>query len=497
MEVLRVNNPIDVVLLGCALFVSYFIGVAFYNVFLHPLRAYPGPLLWRMSQWPRARKLIEGNLPFYMQELFAKYGPIVRIAPNELAYCEPDAWKDIYGHRHNGEAELPKWDGLYRVVDNVPRSIINSRRDEHSMLRRQLAHGFSERSMQAQEPVIGTYVDLLVQRLNERCNGGLAALNMREWLNWTTFDVIGELGFGSSFGCLDNSDYHPWVKIVTQSTKQTAVLSALSRSGFRFLIRIALKMGRMAVKDNQALMRNKMSQRMELGTERPDLVEGFIRKNKEGAMSFMQVSVNAGVLIVAGSETTATLLSGAIYLLTMNPDKLQKMTEEVRSRFNSNEEITLSSINDLSYMLACLNETLRCYPPVPGGLPREVPKGGAFISGRYVPEGTAVAVWQYAINHDPRFWKDPESFLPERFMGDPKFAGDQLDAMQPFSVGPRNCIGRNLAYAEMRLIMAKIVYNFDMKIENSSRGWLKANKAYNLWHKPGLFVNMTPVGKSG
>lgn len=155
-----------------------------------------------------------------------------------------------------------------------------------------------------------------------------------------------------------------------------------------------------------------------------------------------KLEMNAGLLIIAGSETTATLLSGAMFLLLTHPEALAKLTDEVRSSFSSDGEITLLSVGNLSYMLACLNESLRQYPPVASGLPRLSPKGGALVDGRFVAEGTQVAVWQWAISHNPDHWTKPMEFHPERFLGDPEFKDDKLDAMQPFSVGPRNCIGR-------------------------------------------------------
>jgi cytochrome P450 len=91
-------------------------------------------------------------------------------------------------------------------------------------------------------------------------------------------------------------------------------------------------------------------------------------------------------LLIAGSETTATLLSAALYLLCMNPDALEKVQNEVRSAFASNEEINLNSVHKLNYMLAVLNETGRCFPPVPNALTRIVPEGGAVILGLPVPE---------------------------------------------------------------------------------------------------------------
>ncbi|KAI5866821.1 cytochrome P450 ClCP1 [Durotheca rogersii] len=493
MAPLYTGSPLNLALIGCALATVYFVGSAFYYLFLHPLRSYPGPLLYRISRIPKAYRLMRGELIFYMRDLHAQYGPVVRIGPNELAFSDPQAWKDIYGHRVGGAPDLPKYDGFYRVIDNVPRSIINAKREEHAFLRRQLAHGFSERSMQAQEPIIGSYVDLLIERLKERCDDGAAALNMREWLNWTTFDVIGDLGFGSSFGCLEKSDYHPWVKIIALSVRQMGVLNGLANAGLRPLIRRVLRMGLTAVTDHQSLVREKLKQRMELDFERPDFIEGLIKKKDENMLDFTQVAANSNVLIIAGSETTATLLSGAIYLLTAHPDKLERLANEVRSVFRKEEEITLTSVSKLTYMLACLNETLRHYPPVPVGLPRVTPKGGAHILGKLVPQDTIVAVWQYAVSHDERFWKDPFSFSPERFMGDPAFKNDRLDAMQPFSLGPRNCIGRNLAYAEMRLILAKIVFNFDMKLSEDSFRWMEDQVAYSLWDKPSLNIHMKPV----
>lgn len=108
-------------------------------------------------------------------------------------------------------------------------------------------------------------------------------------------------------------------------------------------------------------------------------------------MSLDALSANARLLLVGGSETTATLLCGVTYLLLSNPQTLERLTAEVRSAFKSEDEINMSSVNDLNYMLACLDEALRVYPPVPLGLPRVVPKGGCEITGQFIPED----VWEF------------------------------------------------------------------------------------------------------
>ncbi|KAI5867907.1 cytochrome P450 [Durotheca rogersii] len=494
MAPLYLGSTSSMLLLGISLVAVYIAGVSFYRIFLHPLRAYPGPVLWRITSIPRSYYLMTGELAFIVAEFHAKYGTAVRIAPDELIYNDPQAWKDIYSHRTAGAAEFSKHERGYNLSSHIPTSIINSDREEHSLLRRQLSHGFSDKSMREQEPIIGAYVDLLIQRLYENSKGGTAPLNMREWYNWTTFDVIGDLGFGSSFDLLRESAYHPWILLITSTIRENAIFQALNHLGLQPILGLLHSWGLMPKNDeHMALVRAKLKQRMELGVERPDIIEGLIRKQNDLHIGFEKLSVNASLILLAGSETTATLLCGATFLLLTNPDKLAKLTEEVRSAFNSDDEITLTSVGKLTYMLAVLNESLRRYPPAAAELPRKAPKGGATVIGKFVPEDTAVAVWQWPINHNPNWWKDPMTFAPERWLDDPRYKGDRLDAMQPFSVGPRNCIGRNLAYAEMRLILARIVFNFDMRLADDSRRWFDGQRVYIVWEKPMLNVYMTPA----
>ncbi|KAL2371182.1 hypothetical protein RJ035_005150 [Blastomyces gilchristii] len=210
-------------------------------------------------------------------------------------------------------------------------------------------------------------------------------------------------------------------------------------------------------------------------------------------MSLDTLSGNARLILVGGSETTATLLCGVTYLLLSNPQALAKLTAEVRSAFKSEDDINMNSVNELDYMLACLNEAMRVYPPVPLGLPRVIPKGGCQITGQFIPEDSVVAIHHWATYHNEKYFTDPFAFHPERFLGDPKFANDKRELLQPFHVGPRNCLGRNLAYAEMRLILARLIYNFDMNLAPESANWLRKQRVFLFYTKPPLNVYMRPV----
>ncbi len=103
-------------------------------------------------------------------------------------------------------------------------------------------------------------------------------------------------------------------------------------------------------------------------------------------MTLEELAANAAVLIIGGSETTATALSAATYFLGMNPRALATLTEEVRSAFATEEEIDMVSAQKLPYLLAVLDEALRLYPPAPNGQARKIARGGDNIADAYIPE---------------------------------------------------------------------------------------------------------------
>ena len=127
----------------------------------------------------------------------------------------------------------------------------------------------------------------------------------------------------------------------------------------------------------------KLARRLEKNAGRDDFIEQL--NTGEPALSFAELRANAATLIVAGSETTATALAGLTYLLLLNPDKLQRVVQEIRSEFASESDITMASVKSLSYLGVCIDETLRLYPPVGFGVPRRVPGKGVTLHGRWVP----------------------------------------------------------------------------------------------------------------
>ncbi|KAK2590547.1 hypothetical protein QQS21_011766 [Conoideocrella luteorostrata] len=322
----------------------------------------------------------------------SKYGPVVRIAPDELAFSDGDAWKDIMGHRNNTLGEFPKYRPIYRPgrSAHIPADIVYSGRDEHAALRRQLSHGFSDKSMREQEPRIVQFVDLLISRLHHWCNDGNTALRMDSWYNFTTFDIIGDLAFGDSFSCLEKSDYHEWVKCLFELARLGVYFRI--EDYYPFMKRIVTKILPHKALEKQdfhnKLNRAKLEKRIQFGS-RNDLIEGVLKKKDEWNISLEQLESNSALLVIAGSETTATVLSGVTYLLTANPHTLERLAAEVRSAFATEDDITIESVSKLQYMLACLDEALRMYPPVPSALTRVAPAEGGVIAGNIVTKGVS------------------------------------------------------------------------------------------------------------
>ncbi|KAI8628214.1 cytochrome P450 [Xylariaceae sp. FL1651] len=478
--------------------IAYYLCLSIYNIYFHPLSKYPGPRLAAATPWWFAWTLARGTTPGKLLDLHNKYGPVVRTSPNDLSFINPPQWKEIYGHKPPGHTELPK-DEKYHSGFSFGQILVNADRHYHGELRKLFSHGFSDASLRKQERVIQEYVDMLFQKLHENSQDGQTALDLTDWYNFFTFDLIGFLTFGESFNCLNSSLLHSWIRLFFSNIRILAFSQAIAR--LPRLLQMPAKMmfiPKSIKSESQMLWQlneEKVKYRLEQESTIPDFMDKLIDAYHSGKMSFPQLAGNAQLLVVAGSETTATLLSGLTYLLLQNRDALERLTREVRETFGSPQEITITGVNSCKYLNACIEEALRVYPPSPQPHQRIIPAGGAMINGELLPEGTSVSIPIYAASNSPENWTEPNRFIPERWSGeDARFHGDRREVSQPFSFGPRNCIGRNLAYVEMKIIIARLVWHFDL--ENTTEGnWLD-QKVYMVWEKSPLWVKLHPVQRA-
>ncbi|KAA8576391.1 hypothetical protein EYC84_006522 [Monilinia fructicola] len=285
---------------------------------------------------------------------------------------------------------------------------------------------------------------------------------MTKWYNWVTFDIFGDLCFGESFQCVEKVSHHPWVSTLFDSMKLASLTMATRRQPLLKTISKFFIPGSLL---------ERVQAHNQLVTERSREEEKSI-----------PITSSAAILIIAGSETTGTVLSGLTYRLLQNPEVLRRLVKMIRETFASEDQINIEGVSNLTYLLAVLHESMRIYPPHHSTSTNHWPDGD-IVCGKWIPAKTTVAVNNWAAFRSARNFTDPDKFIPERFMGDSRYASDNFDAFQPFSLGPRrNCIGRHLAYAEMLLTITRILWNFDLELCDGMDKW-DQQKIYLLWQK--------------
>jgi len=212
--------------------------------------------------------------------------------------------------------------------------------------------------------------------------------NMVQNFNLATFDIVSDLSFGESFGGLKTRTAHPWIKSFFDFAIVQTVAIQLRRlnlplvsklTGMAFLPMVRKRLGTMAY------TKDKIEKRIDQGTDRPDFMSYVLRHNDEKGMSREEIQATFNLLMIAGSETTATLLAGCIYLLQKNPLARQRLQAEIRNAFTDDNDITMLNVTQLKYLDAVIQESLRLYPPVPIALNRTTPPEGAIICGHWVP----------------------------------------------------------------------------------------------------------------
>ncbi|KAL2156729.1 hypothetical protein VTH82DRAFT_1474 [Thermothelomyces myriococcoides] len=465
-----------------------------YNIYFHPLSRYPGPKLWAASSLPWGFSFLSGYWHHRALQLHAQYGHVVRVGPNELSYDVPEAWEDVYG-RSRVRKENPKapW-----YLNPRNKELVAAPFEEHTRMRRLLGIAFTNTAMYEQEPLIKSHVDLFIQRLQEICRGGKAAVDMFEWFAYCTFDIMGDLSFGEPFGCLRDSMMHPWIAWVFANLKLAHTLVLCNRIPFFFLflpIRQTLNLIKGARYFDKT-MKAVVDKRLARDAERPDFLQVMKTPRGSSYMTHEEIRTNAAFLTMAGSETTSNSMAVAVYLICLHPEVKAKIADELAATFSNESEIDMRSAAKLTYLMAAIQESMRYYPPGPNALWRMTPPGGNEILGDWLPPNTILSIHHRVMYHSEHNFKRADEFIPERWLSveDEKseFANDRRDCFHPFSYGPRTCLAVNLAYAEMRLILARLMWNFDLELAEKSRNWADGLRAWLIWEKKPLYVHLKP-----
>ncbi|KAF8635436.1 hypothetical protein AX15_000423 [Amanita polypyramis BW_CC] len=480
------------------------------------VRGYPGPFLAKFSDIWLGYVSRMGHRSETVHKFHQRYGPIVRIAPNHISIADPDALNIIYGH---GNGALKS--NFYDAFVSIRRGVFNTRdRNEHTRKRKIISHVFSQKSVLEFEPNLKRYVTLFIKQwdrlYDSACKGlsgrdgeggwegrnGRLYLDILPWANYLAFDIIGDLSFGAPFGMIEaardialvpkslgdqqavmnsygkekiNSEVHyiPAVQILNGRGEYSMSMGALppywrpivkQLPGYRF--------GSDCVKNLAGIAIMAVAKRLANPTDRADLLNKLQNsRDAEGKlMGREELTAEALTLLIAGSDTTSNSTCAIIYHLANNPHVQDKLHKELDEQLGIEDELvaTADQIKRLPYLDACINEALRIHSTSAIGLPRVVPKGGLTVMGQFFTEDTVLSVPSYTIHRDVGVWgEDVEAYRPERW-----FERDQ-NAIQktfnPFSVGPRACVGRNLAMFELQIIIASLLRRYHFVLEQADQ----------------------------
>ncbi|VDC02502.1 unnamed protein product [Peniophora sp. CBMAI 1063] len=414
---------------------------------LHPLARYPGPVLARISKWYSVYVILEGKQHIHYQRLHEQYGPVVRVGPNELSMNDPVAAHDMLSH--GGLPKGPFWDGW-----GQPPTLIATRDvAEHAHRRKAWNRALSAAAVRDYEGTIATRSRQLVERwkalveaqTNEKATYKSALIDLSRWMGFFTADFMGDMAFGGGFELIrDGADIQGMWHILESGVKSNAILAHVS--WFAVMYRRIVGGNRERLR---GFARENVQRRLKLGADRKDL---FYHLSDEEGYEPRPLPPDHLARVCA---------EGVLFHVLSDLRVRKRLQEEVDATFPDGQEpLDTLKLSKMDFLTGCINESLRLYPAVLTGSQRRVERGtGQRTLGTWVvPEETQVFTPTYAMQRDPRFFSSPTAFVPERWLKD---GGASTHAFLPFSAGPTTCAGKALAMLEMRMLLVRLVQQFD------------------------------------
>ncbi|KAG5730825.1 Cytochrome P450 67, partial [Termitomyces sp. T112] len=464
----------------------------------HPLAKYPGPLLCRVSKMYMAFLSLGGKQHTYYLQLHEQYGDIVRVGPNELSICDAAAIAPMMGPQ--GLPKGPFWDGRIPEAETTKPMIALRDKAEHTRRRRPWTRAFSTAALKGYEEIITKRCVQLADAVGQQSG----AVDMAKWISFFTYDFMNDLAFGGGTEMMQEGDVNGLWHLLEAGQKNAIFMSHVPWLGALFLQFPNLAKDLKAFREHAkkcAIARKKR------GSPHKDLFHHLI--DEDGVASIpptvVEVVSDGGLAIIAGADTTSSAITNLVYFLLTNPNTYKRLQEEIDTLGDNVMDYAKQA--HLPYLTAALNESLRLYPPILSGSQRYTETGKA-IGPYYVPGGTSTFVPFFCLHRDPRYFSPhPNEFLPERWLSaeqqsrlepevfkDPSLTITDQAAFIPFSVGPSNCVGKNLAWMEMRMLVCLLMQRYEMRFEEGYDvdRWDEDMSDYFVMMKGRLPVVLTP-----
>ncbi|GME62507.1 Cytochrome P450 [Neofusicoccum parvum] len=474
------QHPFTVVII---LFTIYSLGLGFYRLVFHPLAKFPGPRLAGLSYWYEIYYDVykPGEYTAVIRDLHQKYGPIIRINPDEIHVSDPKFIETLYPSTGK-KREISPW--FFRSFGFEGTHFGTPNHDTHRMRRAPLSRFFSKAMVGKLEPVIKENAVKYCENLKS-WSGTNQPLNLITSISCFATDVITGYLFGTSYNYLDDpkmekSLYQP-IHVGSEATIifkhfplymqlflaiPTSIMTWMDPDAerwrvFRLDARSHVRKVKKDIEDKVPRTRTTIFH---------DLLEGNLPESEKGTE---RLGREAQAMLGAGMETTSWSLSVNLFHLLSSPSTMAKLRTELEAAIPSADPNTVpswSTLEQLPYLNACVHEGLRLGYGVASRLARISPDEPMIYNGPdktwSIPPGYAVGMSSYIVHHDESIFHDSKKYMPERWLDDDgKISRNLEQYLLSFSKGSRGCLGMNLAWAELFIFLAMIVRCYGDRLE--------------------------------
>lgn len=435
---------------------AYLAGLMFsiivFRLFLSPLRNIPGPLRLRWTKLVHVWDTSRGQNFKDLHQLQHEYGDVVRTGPNEVTVFGTDAYFQVHG----SDTTCTKA-AYYDILK--PMVSVQTTRDPvvHAHRHKVWDQAMSIKSLERLEPAVYELANKLIDELRYREN---EIINMTQWVEYYTFDLMGLVSMGVSFRGLSKCE-DSIISLFRRAHRNLGLFAPAPWMQHLFMsIPFITRMKDLRQYNewaNDQLAKN--IEDLNHNSSRTDMMKHVIEDAmKHGGVqqNFNDVFGDFIIAVVAGSDPPWQALVDLVYYLTREPKHIGLI----------HQELGLIDLHDYralqmqSHLNACIYETLRLHPGVPSGSYRLPPRGGITLNGVYIADGTTIVTPQYSLQRDKRNFVQPDDWIPERFTTRPELILDKR-AFMPWGIGKHVCLGKNFSLMEMRVAVALLVTEFD------------------------------------
>lgn len=427
-----------------------------------------------------------------------RFGPVVRVGREHVSFATLEAIRDIYGHG----TPMTK-DKFYSAFTSTHLNISDAQdKKVHNAKRKRFAAAFTQKNIVLMEDVVRDHLERMVRLLDEK-----KEVDMKRVMLHFTYSVFSIMFYAQDLGFIENEstittaetpdgrlyETDMYSSVVVSARPATAAGWAPKSMGMiKFLTQwhSGWSIGDGIRDVTIHLVRNRVKMdtaRMSKG-EQPlhDLFTTMLFNKEQEALGLElgELVTESTNMFNAAGENTEIALTNIIWLLCRNPGAVAKLREELDTAYDwrTTPIPQYEVVKDLPYLRACIDEGLRLRPSLEGGLPRLVPEGGMRVGGEWLEGGTTVSVSTRTVHRDTAiFHERPEDYIPERWLRDDAAAMQR--GFLAFSQGGRGCIGRNIAYFEISLILAVLFSRYDLELP-SPDWWLGIDENFSAHTKP-------------